>query len=49
MIICGLHEEFMKIGRLGLELRIVCCNGIPSAHTPVRITVIEQQQNREEI
>jgi len=25
MIICGMHEDFMKIEELGPELRIVCC------------------------
>jgi len=25
MIICGMHEDFMKIEELGLEPRIVCC------------------------
>ena len=27
MIICGMHEDFMKIEELGLEPRIVCCEG----------------------
>jgi len=25
MIMCGMHEDFMKIEELGLELRSVCC------------------------
>jgi len=40
VIICGLHEDFMKIERFGLELRIVCC--VTSLIQVSNISILDQ-------